>query len=287
MISELKNWFTGIWNDSEPIRSEEFKQCNLAWNNRKNRDWDPGGNPNEDDNTLILRRNKFTSCSWSKYENSLKTRAHQMQPKMKKSGGPNNDLGDDDIWTSLLKEAKKVLKNWEKDKRWDENRGKVLAGTEDPYKPFGDMSSAGAFCGVMVYSKDPEKRDRILKTLSRFKDLDVSNLSAKEQAEKVCSYLEEIKGEERVGIASATRLLTLTRPELAFSYNRSSSKNLHLIGGIISDGITVENYKNLLIQFYSTEWYRSPKPKEEFLIWQCRMALIDLLVYEHNSGSNK
>lgn len=76
-------------------------------------------------------------------------------------------------------------------------------------------------------------------------------------------------------------------PEIAFSYNGSSSKNLNFLGGIPTDERTEVNYQKLLEMFYSTKWYQSEEPKYPGpgkLIWKCRLALIDLLVYEHNNG---
>lgn len=276
-INELKEWFSEIWNNSNPISPEELEECQLAWKCKKDKDCDPGESVFEDGKALALRKRVFTS--WRGYKKALKEIAPSLQEKMTKADASGMVLGKNDIWTRVLRDAEEVLKR----KDWEQMCGRVLAGNYGPYKPFGTMQGNGTFCGVMVNSKDPEKRDRILKVLRRFQKLDVSNLSAEQKAEEVCKYLTELETIEPLKIAIATRLLTLTRPDLAFSYNGSSSKNLHLIGGIITDARTEENYKKLLIKFYSTEWYQSQEPKKGDSIWKNRMALIDLLVYEHNN----
>ena len=278
-VSELKKWFKDIWSNSGLITEEELEQCQKAWDNRINKNGDPGEQPADEGSTLVMKKNIFSS--WRKYKKALEDRAAILAPRMSDQE-EESVLGVNDIWTNVICAAQEVLES----RHWDQESGRILAGNMDPYKPLGTMGGNGEFCGVMVNSRDPAQRDAIRKILRKFKNRKVSHLTAEKRAEVVCSYLSKLLQLDSVGISAATRLLTLTRPDLAFSYNGSSSKNLHILGGIPTDSRTELNYKKLLEEFYSTEWYRSkePKyPKRDNLIWKCRMALIDLLVYEHNN----
>lgn len=280
-VSELKKWFNEIWSNSGPISEEELRLCQKAWDSRINKNGDPGEQPVDEGSTLVMKKNIF--ASWRKYKKALEDRAAVLTPRM--SGQEEKVvLGDNDIWTCVIRAAQEVLES----RHWDQESGRVLAGNMKPYKPLGTMGGNGDFCGVMVNSRDPAQRDAIRKILRKFKNRKVSHLTAEKRAEVVCSYLSKLLKLNSVGISAATRLLTLTRPDLAFSYNGSSSKNLHILGGIPTESRTEANYRKLLEEFYSTDWYRSkePKyPKRDNSIWKCRMALIDLLVYEHNNGS--
>ncbi|WP_293738134.1 phospholipase D family protein [uncultured Parasutterella sp.] len=279
-ISDLEKWFHDIWLDSNPIGPEELEKCRLAWDGRGNSSNDTDKESSNDGNILSQKKKIFSS--WRNYKIALEERAQFLTAEMK---GQNEQvvLGKNDIWTKLILEAKKVLES----KKWSKKSGRVLVGNIYPYKPFGNMRGNRKFCGVMVNSKDPILRDVVRKTLEKFKKLKVSHLTPEKRAKVVCFYLTKLCELDSVGISSATRLLTLTRPDLAFSYNGSSSKNLNFLGGIPTDERTEVNYQKLLEMFYSTKWYQSEEPKypgPDKLIWKCRLALIDLLVYEHNNG---
>ena len=108
------------------------------------------------------------------------------------------------------------------------------------------------------------------KLYQKFKKLKVSHLTPEKRAKVVCFYLTKLCELDSVGISSATRLLTLTRPDLAFSYNGGSVRKLNLLGKLKGDYPTVKNYQKLLRLFYSTEWYNSKPPKaqtKERQIW--------------------
>lgn len=281
-VEELKNWFEGIWKNSLPISKEELASCREAWENRKNKSNDPGEEPQDDGDILSLRDSIHSS--WKKYKSALDERADVLSLYMAEVPSPEVILGKNDIWTKVLLDAEQVLKK----RNWLPDDGRVLAGNVDPYKPFGTMRGNGNFCGMMVNSKNPTVRVSIQKILRRFQKINVDHLDAQNKAKKVTGYLSMLCKEKSVGVATASRLLTLARPDLAFSYNGSSFKRLHAIFGFSGKSPTEKKYQQLLELFYSTEWYQSPKPKRsnaEQLVWSCRLALVDLFVYEHNTGS--
>lgn len=281
-VSGLKDWFEEIWENSQPISEEELVCCREAWESRKNRTNDPGEVPQDDGDMLSLKKSILSS--WKKYKSALDARAAILSPFMAEAPSQDVILGENDIWTKVLLDAEEVLQK----KDWLPDDGRVLVGTVNPYKPFGNLGANPKFCGVMINSKNPNERASIQKILRRFQKIDVTNLDAKSKAQKVTGYLSMLRKEKSVDVATASRLLTLARPDLAFSYNGSSFKRLHAIFGFSGKSPTEKKYQQLLELFYSTEWYQSPKPKRsnaEQLVWSCRLALVDLFVYEHNTGS--
>lgn len=281
-VNDLKDWFEEIWKSSQPISEEELACCREAWESRESRSNDPGEAPQDEGDILTLRESIHSS--WRKYKSALDERADVLSLYMAEDPAQKVILGKNDIWTKVLLDADEVLQK----KEWLPDDGRVLAGNVDPYKPFGTMRGNGNFCGMMVNSKDPNVRASIKRILKRFQKIDVNNLDARSKANKVTEYLSMLCNEKSVGVATASRLLTLARPDLAFSYNGSSFKRLHAIFGLTGGNPTKKKYQQLLELFYSTEWYQSPKPKRsnaEQLVWSCRLALVDLFVYEHNTGS--
>ena len=89
-----------------------------------------------------------------------------------------------------------------------------------------------------------------------------------------------------IGIATASRLLTLARPDRAISVNRGSADGLARLTGHSSSGITKpSHYLELLQWLYSLPWYQHPCPNDplERRIWQYRAALVDAFVYDNRS----
>lgn len=85
-------------------------------------------------------------------------------------------------------------------------------------------------------------------------------------------------------LATATRLLSMKRPDLFICFN---SKNHHKICedlGIRKSKITAEHYWfDVLQRFYDTAWFNSLEPQEDIeekQAWRNRMALLDCLYYE-------
>lgn len=85
-------------------------------------------------------------------------------------------------------------------------------------------------------------------------------------------------------LATATRLLSMKRPDLFICFN---SKNHHKICedlGIKKSNMTAERYWFDVVQrFYDTAWFNSLEPQadtEEKKAWRSRMALLDCVYYE-------
>ena len=90
----------------------------------------------------------------------------------------------------------------------------------------------------------------------------------------------------RFSMATATRLLTLARPDRAVSINGASKAGLARLTGRTQYWISEpRNYGMLLRWVYAQRWYQSPVPADagEASLWRARTALLDVLAYDNSS----
>ena len=84
-------------------------------------------------------------------------------------------------------------------------------------------------------------------------------------------------------MGSATRLLTVYRPDRFFSLNTASVTGIaNLIGMRKSRLTTWEGYSEVLKRLWSTPWFQDSPPAKvgSRELWDARVALIDVFVYE-------
>ena len=102
-------------------------------------------------------------------------------------------------------------------------------------------------------------------------------------AQNAIKAITEIKLENpkhHIGIASATRWLTLARPDRLLSINSKSSDKLGELSGLPKSSLA-KNYAALLDWVYTQPWFKSSQPNNplEQDIWNCRAALLDAFIY--------
>ena len=273
---KLVNWFEETWKNSHEITLEERDRlgAQFAGNKLVNDGRDPDSTDMEDVGNWLMERKYLTD--WKKYKDSLQKAAPNFNNFSRETilGDPRNDP-----WSNLFSLTAELLSS----RRWKPVYGNVLAGNVFPYKFLGSLQARGGLCSVLVKDRNLEERKKIIKILKSFKEVNVDGLSVDEKADVVISFLKELDSLPEIGVASASRFLAITRQDLAFSYNGGSVRKLNLLGKLKGDYPTVKNYQKLLRLFYSTEWYNSKPPKaqtKERQIWNSRLALIDILVYE-------
>jgi hypothetical protein len=83
-----------------------------------------------------------------------------------------------------------------------------------------------------------------------------------------------------LGIGSATRLLSMKRPDLFFSANEATQDKIQDLFGHRCD--TTESYLDIIEQMWSYPWFRAPMPKPmmEERLWRARVALVDAVLYQ-------
>ena len=99
--------------------------------------------------------------------------------------------------------------------------------------------------------------------------------------------VQAIRAIDGFGAATATRLLTLARPDRLVSVNTESADGLGALSGHprTRDSLA-DNYDELLQWVYEQPWFNANQPHDplERMIWSCRVALLDAFVYEEING---
>jgi len=131
------------------------------------------------------------------------------------------------------------------------------------------MQGAGIFCGTL--KRDPSPFDKLLVKIPGKGPID---------RRVVRNYLKSFIDMPNMGIAGATRLLTMKRPDLFFSANNAMMGKAAEVFGFRPN--TVARYMQALTLLDDAPWYKSAKPSDPELreIWQAKCALIDTYFYE-------
>ena len=87
----------------------------------------------------------------------------------------------------------------------------------------------------------------------------------------------ELRG---VGLAVATRLLTVKRPDIFVSVNDASRRRIAAVFGW--SPITPDSYLELLHEIWSLPWQLTSPPNDalERRVWNYRVALLDAVLYD-------
>ena len=113
------------------------------------------------------------------------------------------------------------------------------------------------------------------------------NATGNEIARNAHKAMQAIRMIDGFGVAAATRLLTLARPDCLVSVNGQSAAGLGALSGLpkTRDSLAV-NYIELLNWVYEQPWFNARQPDDplERTIWNCRAALLDAFVYEGING---
>ena len=273
---KLINWFEEIWENSHKISQEEKER--VASQFAGNRLANHGGDPDSTDMSYVGNRimeGKY-GVDWPTYKANLQRVAPSLNTFSE------TILGDQekDPWTMLFLKTKEVLSHY--CEGWKSEYGNILAGNVDPFKFIGPLGAAGSLCSILVNEKNPKEREKIIEILLSFQKIKVDHLAIEEKVSKVVSYLNKLDALPEIGIPAASRFLAIVRPDLAFSYNGGSVRRLNLLLNLKGGKPTVNNYIKLLGYFYSTKWYNSacPRARLDRKIWESRLALIDILVYD-------
>jgi len=133
----------------------------------------------------------------------------------------------------------------------------------------GSMRGAGTFKNIVL------ERPR---SLGKF--LDKIPHAGPVSEKQVSAYLSGSLSLTGVGVATASRLLCVKRPDLFFSANAASAKELKRVFGVNSQ--TPDGYLAIFKRISTLTWARAATPEdaEDARLWRARVALLDALFYE-------
>lgn len=220
----------------------------------------------------------IASCDWNAYITLLR-----QQDALWARHRDNISLSS---YLRCLEDARAVLSL----PSWDElshREATILLGLGTQYVPHGLLGSLrGAGIVKATFMQDiPEYRHIRI----RIRDA----ILAAREAETIMDFIrcaqtavDTIVRLPRFSMATATRLLTLARPDRAVSINGASKAGLARLTGRTQYWISEpRNYGMLLRWVYAQRWYQSPVPADagEAGLWRARAALLDVLAYDNSS----
>ena len=178
-------------------------------------------------------------------------------------------------WTNLTRRECYILRGEERGNANEEGNWGLL-GTlpmgATPYV-FNPVNMPGV---GPVRQQIRQQVDRVLNANSS----EIANVAQKAMKAITNVRLEDPR--HHIGLASATRWLTLARPDCLLSINSKSSHKLGELSGLPkTPGSLANNYSALLNWVYAQPWFNSSQPNNplEQDIWSCRAALLDAFVY--------
>ena len=159
--------------------------------------------------------------------------------------------------------------------------GGIVRGGDPNWGWFGSMFGAGVFKRIVNANS---------KRLSEA--LDGIPFTGEVRREEYLSYIEgyvsAYPGRRRHGLATATRLLAMKRPDYFVCFDAENRKGLCKAFGVVLRHHDYERYWDSVIErILISEWWTSPRPKadRERAIWDGRAAFLDSLYYKPTARS--
>ena len=180
-------------------------------------------------------------------------------------------------WKATISEGRRIITN---NITWNDYDIAVLLGRKHEQKDWGLLGNMGVKgdSAITLDSNQDEVRT-ILQNMLRISGHSAFTTAAVD----AIRCISNIYG---FGIAIATRLITLTRPDCAVSINSGSAIGFAKLynNGLPDDRDKLgraANYQKLLSVIYAQPWYQPPVPSnpDEHTLWSMRAALLDAFVY--------
>ena len=212
---------------------------------------------------------------WRSYVAALK-RCDQWWERWSRKHHPKSPwsvLGERNSWRETIRELGGVIQgNWQELDDGDQSR--LLGLRKDHWALLGRIGLG--LSKQIVFHNYREKIQKTVLRTAAANDADFPDVAI--EAYKTLLDLDD------VGPATATRLLTLARPDRFVSLNGGSREGLAKCFGFQHPTALrkPENYRSLLEQIYDQTWFREPAPRDalEQEISSMRAALLDCFVYE-------
>lgn len=225
-------------------------------------------------------------------------------PRTPHSPGPDRVEGEgdlkvsfDDYFRIVVAQENRILADGDTIRVFDDERGSYLQEAEAcraafaAYKKFAKMpvdlrrlvagwgdKSSGYF-GRMV-GAGYFKQVVLDHPTAIGEHLDRVPLVGKVSAKLAVDVLEGLLGVRGVAIGTATRLLTMKRPDLFLTVNRANRERLREVLG--SSPVTAHGYLKLHQKLWAMPWAAESEPinEDQRRVWAARVGLLDAIFYD-------
>jgi HKD family nuclease len=160
---------------------------------------------------------------------------------------------------------------------FDARRG--IAGLDSETIPnpkwFGSMRGAGKFYSLI--NKGHEAFSLALDEIPLVGEV------RKEHYDRYITEYKKAYPEGRDGLGTATRLLSMKRPDVFLCVDSKNLDKLAKDVGIVKAGLDYERYwEEVVLRLLEAPWWQSPEPTNatEKAVWQARAAMLDAIFYD-------
>lgn len=142
-------------------------------------------------------------------------------------------------------------------------------------KWFGSMTGAGKFYSLI--NKGHEAFSLALDEIPRVGEV------RKEHFDRYITEYKKAYPEGRDGLGTATRLLSMKRPDVFLCVDSKNLDRLAKDVGMVKAGLDYERYwEEVVLRLMQSPWWQSPEPRNatERAVWQARAAMLDAIFYD-------
>lgn len=267
VFSSLVEVMETYWVLSESMSQADYDRYKNIWKEKQAKIKVLSGEYGKTINSKPLVKSDIFSREWISFFKRIKNdKFHSFDGRIK-----------------LLKTSREYFKSASNFAELSELQRKEVAGIANPnpsqsdidWKWFGSMSGAGKF-QQQINNNNP--------FIS--KALDSIPLRGKVYKQDYESYVSQFKKafpDGGAGIAIASRLLAMKRPDCFICLDSKNKKKLCEDFGISQSSINFDSYWDDIVErIQDSVWYLSEKPKdeEELDAWNSRVAMLDSIFYE-------
>jgi hypothetical protein len=284
ILVDLKRQINIYWERSEAINGDYFnkykilfKKCKSILNKIDNKFTDK-----ESKKSIIDY--KILALSWEEYFNKIQNDNVNEIPK--------NYMHSFNGRLNLLEKANGYFRKYNSfEKMYYDERKKIAGSTpieenDFNWAWFGSMKGAGTFNG-----KVKDNNTHISNAL------DCIPLNGKVSHQNYTDYIDNFRKafplpKGRDGIATATRLLSMKRPDVFICLDNENEDNLCKNFDIKMKNNSKEHkakryeeyWTEIIVKIQETDWWKSEKPKDEIELkaWNGRVAMLDVYFYKPN-----
>lgn len=187
---------------------------------------------------------------------------------------------------SILERARALFATRGSFERMNQDERKAIAGTYGRKEPqldghdwgwFGTMFGQGDFKNLVNHS--PTLLSRALDRIPSAGDL-----TEAQYKQFVADFRKAFAGKaHKGGVATASRLLALKRPDWFVAVNNANRDSLCAALGTRTTTLNLDNYwDSIVVQIMLSDWWNHPRPvsRADARIWDSRAALLDSHFYE-------
>jgi hypothetical protein len=262
LISEIDQ----LWQEGRHFTHDELAAYRLRWTKSRRFLERAAGHDTGQKRRASIYDRPLLNLSWEGYLQALRDQEEK--------------YFDDRL--QVLREAKKIWVTQPSFSKLSVEDRKKISGTASEkvirWRLFGSMRGAFKFTTAL------RDQDRFLLTA-----LDKIPLRGEVRASHYRAYISRLsfafdQVKEFGGLAVATRMLCLRRPDYFVCVDSKNRLGLYKMLGVSSDEVTVDSYWDTVVApLIDTPWWQSNRPSGDAdaqTIWDARVAMIDALFYE-------